>query len=237
LACAAADETERLHDELNRAVPPPPNSAKSVGCWNWNSPQQVMETLARAGCEVDNTQAETLAATNHPLAQLLLRYRNARIRVTTCGAKWLAHVAEDGREYTNWWQLGCKTGWMSSATPSLQQIPREASYRRCFRASEGRVLVKADYSQIELRLAAKIADDRAMINAYLRGDDLHTLTAQRITGKQGVTKQERQLAKQVNFGLIYGMIVEGLRKTARCDFGLDLSQEDARRYCQAFFAA
>jgi DNA polymerase-1 len=237
LARAAGDEADRLREELQKAVPPRPHSGQRADPWNWSSPQQVKEALALAGCQVANTQAETLAATDHPLAQLLLRLRTASKRATTYGTRWLEHVADDGRVYTDWRQIGCITGRMSSSQPNLQQIPRATAYRQCFRPREGCVLVKADYSQIELRIAAKISGDQAMIDAYLRGEDLHTLTAQRLTGKQVVSKQERQLAKPVNFGLIYGMSIEGLRATARTDYGLDLSQEDASRYRQAFFEA
>jgi DNA polymerase I-like protein with 3'-5' exonuclease and polymerase domains len=237
LARAAGDEADRLREELHRAAPSRTRPAKAPEPWNWNSPHQVKEALALAGCQVDNTQAETLAATDHPLAQLLLRHRTASKRATTYGTKWLAHVADDGRVYTDWRQIGCITGRMSSSRPNLQQIPRDPRYRKCFRPPEGRVLMKADYSQIELRIAAKIANEQAMIDAYRRGEDLHALTAQCITGKQEVTREERQLAKPVNFGLIYGMSTEGLRTTARTDYGLDISQEDARRYREAFFAA
>src|SRR5262249_60880371 len=125
----------------------------------------------------------------------------------------------------------------SSSKPNLQQIPRDSRYRKCFRAPEGRCLARADFSQVELRIAARITGDPAMVGAFQRGADLHTLTAQRLTGKQEVTKQERQLAKPINFGLIYGMSDKGLRAIALTDYGLELSQEEARRYRQAFFEA
>jgi len=193
--------------------------------------------LSLAGCEVNDTSNETLAAVSHPLADLLRRYRLAGKRSSTYGTDWLNHVAADGRVYTDWRQLGCKTGRMASGNPNLQNVPRGAAYRSCFRAPEDRVFVKADYSQIELRIAAKIANEYRMIEAYQRREDLHRLTAQRMTGKSEVSKEERQLAKPVNFGLNYGLGASALRRKAKTDYGLDLSQEDAERYRQAFFAA
>jgi DNA polymerase-1 len=97
--------------------------------------------------------------------------------------------------------------------------------------------VKADYSQIELRIAAKITTDTAMLAAYLDGLDLHTLTAQRVLGLTEVTPEQRQLAKAVNFGLLYGMGARGFRLYAKGQYGLDLTEEQAGRYREAFFQA
>jgi DNA polymerase I len=204
--------------------------------WNWNSHEQVKEALERAGCVLKDTKDDTLAAAGHPLADLVRRYRSAQKARSTYGEAWLKHVADDGRVYADWRQCGAKTGRMSSGKPNLQNLPRDPRYRRCFIAPPGRVLVRADYSQVELRIAAKVSGDKAMIDAYMRGDDLHTLTAQRMTGKESVSKEERQFAKPVNFGLIYGLGVSSLCRKAKADYGLDLSEADATRYRRAFFA-
>jgi DNA polymerase-1 len=116
-------------------------------------------------------------------------------------------------------------------------LPRGKEYRRCFAAPPGRVLVKADYSQVELRIAAKVSGDQAMRDAYARGLDLHTLTAQRILGKADVTREDRQLAKAVNFGLLYGMGAKGFRVYARSQYGVAMTDAEAARYRQAFFDA
>jgi DNA polymerase I len=102
-------------------------------------------------------------------------------------------------------------------------------------APPGRVLVKADYSQIELRIAAKVSGDKALLAAYQRGDDLHTMTARNVLGIADVTKEHRQLAKALNFGLLYGMGARGFRQYAKGQYGLDLSEADAHRYRTAFF--
>jgi DNA polymerase-1 len=96
-------------------------------------------------------------------------------------------------------------------------------------------LVKADYSQIELRIAAAIAPDRRMLEAYRQGQDLHTLTAQMVLGKAEVTKEDRQRAKAVNFGLIYGMSAETLREHARNNYGVELSEAEAQEFRRRFF--
>src|SRR5208337_5365641 len=113
----------------------------------------------------------------HPIADKVRNHREARKRCSTYGKDWLKHVTSDGRVYANWRQIGAASGRMSCSSPNLQQLPR-GEYRRCFVAPPGRVLVKADYSQIELRIAAKISEDAAMLRAYRDGADLHTLTAQ-----------------------------------------------------------
>jgi len=141
----------------------------------------------------ENTTDETLAAVDHPLAQLLRRYREANKRASTYGTDWLQQVADDGRVYPSWRQIGAASGRMSCSEPNMQQLPR-GEYRRCVVAPPGRVLVKADYSQIELRIAAKVSGDKALLAAYHRGDDLHTITARNVLGIVDVTKQDRQLA-------------------------------------------
>src|SRR5262249_33421383 len=172
LAEQAAAEAERLAAELDAAAPTDPDVL--ITGWNWDSPVQVKRCLALAGHAVDSTDDDTLAAVNHPLARLLRDYREAKKKVTTYGADWLKYVAADGRVYPNWRQIGAASGRMSCSGPNLQQLPR-GQYRHCVVAPPGRVLVKADYSQIELRIAAKITGDQALLDVYQRGEDLHTI--------------------------------------------------------------
>jgi DNA polymerase I-like protein with 3'-5' exonuclease and polymerase domains len=234
LADAACREADHLRQELDRQAPARPGTFDGMAGWNWDSTHQAREALALAGCEVENTADETLAAVDHPLAQLLRRYRLARKRGSTYGIDWLAHVREDGRVYPSWRQIGAASGRMSCSDPNMQQLPR-GDYRRCIVAPPGRVLVKADYSQIELRIAAKISGDKALLDAYQRGDDLHSITARNVLGIADVTKQHRQLAKALNFGLLYGMGARGFRQYAKSQYGLDLTEDEARRYRDAFF--
>jgi DNA polymerase-1 len=234
LARTAVEEADHLREELHQDAPPKPTKGLISEPWNWDSTQQARQALALAGCPVEDTGDATLAAVDHPLAQLLRRYRLARKRGSTYGTDWLAHVADDSRVYAGWRQIGSRAGRMSCSDPNRQQLPR-GDHRRCVVAPPDRVLVKADYSQIELRIAAKVSGDKALLEAYQRGDDLHTRTARTVLGVEEVTKQHRQLAKALNFGLLYGMGARGFRPYAKSQYGLDLTEEQATQYRNAFF--
>jgi DNA polymerase-1 len=237
LAAEATREAQTLAGQLDEAAPPRPGYLPGQGAWNWDSPEQVREALALAGAPLDGTDDDALAGAGHPLAELVRRHRGAGKLASTYGAGWPKGNTVGGRLFAGWRQLGCITGRMASGSPNLQNLPADPRYRACFRAPAGRVLVKADYAQVELRIAARVTGDEAMRAAYARGDDLHAMTARSMTGKAEVSKHERQLAKPVNFGLIYGLGVPSLRRKARADYGLDLGEGEARRYKAAFFAA
>jgi DNA polymerase I-like protein with 3'-5' exonuclease and polymerase domains len=234
LARAADQEAERLRRELDAGAPFRPGTLEGCSSWNWDSPQQAQKALALAGCNVEDTTDETLASVEHPQAQLLRAYRLVSKRGGTYGTEWLSHVEANGRVYPHWRQTGAASGRMSCSDPNMQNLPRGA-YRRCVVAPPGRVLVKADYSQIELRIAAKVSGDKALLDAYRRGDDLHTITARNVLGIAEVTKEHRQLAKALNFGLLYGMGARGFRQYAKAHYGLALTEADAHRYRSAFF--
>ncbi len=204
------------------------------GChrWNWDSHLQIKEAFALSGCPVESTADEALLDVEHPLVDALQAYRTAGKLASE--ATGVLEKIEGGRLYPDWRQMGARTGRMACARPNMQQCTK-AGFRHVFAAPAGCVLVKADYSQIELRIACKVASERVMLEAYRQGQDIHRLTAQRITGKQEVTKEERQLSKPVNFGLIYGLGVPSLMKKAKGDYGVILTQADATRYHQAFF--
>ncbi len=223
------EEKDRLGLSLKELAPEHPDGKG----WNWGSWQQVLRAFSLLGVELSDTREETISRCDHPLAKILLEYRKASKVTSTYGQKLLDKVEEDGRIYASWWQIGAATGRMACSSPNLQNLPPEV--RKHVRALEGKVLVKADYSQIELRIAAKISGDERMLEAYERGDDLHSITARGITGKEEITKEERKLAKAVNFGLLYGQGAEGLRNYARGSYGVEMSLEDAWRYRQRFF--
>jgi DNA polymerase-1 len=235
LAAEANQETIRLAEQLDRLAP---NNTTLTATTNWNSPDQVKVALKHVGIALDSTEDDALAAVNHPLAETLREYRSTAKLSSTYGTAWLKHVTPDGRVYATWKQIGAgASGRMSCKEPNLQNLPRDPRYRRCFIAPPGRVLVKADYSQIELRIAAKIANDQRMLDAYCKGEDLHTLTASAILIKpvSEVTKADRQLAKAVNFGLLYGQGAEGLMVYARSNYGVSLTIEEASAHRETFF--
>jgi DNA polymerase-1 len=235
LAQKSESELQRLRADLDGKAPSVPGSFDGMSSWNWDSPVQVKETFRLLGFDLESTDDEALAAVEHPLADLLRQYRAVSKLVSSYGRKLLEHVASDGRIYPTWRQLGApSSGRMSCSDPNLQQLPR-GEYRRCIVAPPGRVLVKADYSQIELRIAAKISGDKALLDAYLQGEDLHVRTARNVLGIAEVTKKHRQLAKALNFGLLYGMGIRGFRRYAKSEYRLNLTEQEAGEYREAFF--
>ncbi len=204
---------------------------------NWNSPKQVLELFSELGILISNTNATTMTglAADHEIAAALLEYRKASKRAGMYGEDFAGFVAEDGRIHADFRQIGARSGRMSCSGPNLQQVPKAAEYRECFRAPEGRRLVKADYSQIELRIAATIAPDQRLLQAYRDGEDVHIITARSVLGRQEISKTDRQQAKAVNFGLLYGMGPTKFRIYAKTTYGVDLTEEQATSYRDRFF--
>jgi P4 family phage/plasmid primase-like protien len=206
---------------------------------NWRSPKQILELLREQGLDISDTAEATLkrVAGQSEIARLLLDHRKAQSMLRLYGKDFDKHVQVDSRIHADFLQLGSRAGRMSCTGPNLQQVPNTGAYRSCFRAPEGRKLIKADYSQIELRIAAEITQDPDLLEAYRTGEDLHTLTAQRVLGKDEVTKADRTAAKALNFGLLYGMGAPRLREHAKTAYGVDLTAEQAGEYRAKFFAA
>ena len=203
---------------------------------NPSSPAQLQAALARAGVAVANTNEETLRASGDTrFVPLILALRSSE--KTAQQAQSLRDcVAADGRIHGRFDPTGTATGRFSSKEPNLQNIGR-GPLRECFIAPEGCRLVVADYSQIELRAAAAIAGETKMLAAYRRGEDLHRGTAAAVLGKpvEAVTKEDRQLAKAVNFGLLYGQSPPGLVKYAASSYGVTLPEDDAQEIRAKFF--
>ena len=172
---------------------------------------------------------------------MLLEYREAEKRAGTYGLAWLEKAVHPmpGRVHADYLQLGSRAGRMSCTKPNVQNLPRTKTYRGCITAESGSCIVKADYSQIELRIAAVIAQDVAMLEAYRAGQDLHSLTAARLLGvaPEQVTSESRQLAKAVNFGLLYGMGARTLQTYARQNYRVSLTLKEAEQYRLRFFTA
>jgi DNA polymerase-1 len=205
---------------------------------NPNSPAQVKAALDSAGLSLPNTAQETLAShMDHPFVASLVECRQqGKLASMLAGLR--KQLDDDGRLRASFNPLGTCTGRFSSSKPNLQNIPRGAP-RTIIVAQPGMRLVRADYSQIELRIVAALANEKRMLQAFRGGQDLHRLTAAFITGKnpEDVTKQERQEAKAVNFGFIYGQGADGFRKKAKADYGLDLTLQRAEELRTAFFSA
>jgi DNA polymerase I len=171
-----------------------------------------------------------------PPIRHLLEVRRLEKRVRDFGRTLLDHVhPATWRIHGDFMPAAAKSGRFSCREPNLQQLPLEA--RVAFRASPGRRMVVADYSQMELRAAAELAADPAMRAAFHAGADLHRLTAAAIAGvdPDEVTREQRQAAKAVNFGAVFGQGPNGLVQTAWDNYGLVLSLADAQRAQDAFF--
>ncbi|MGI8555997.1 MAG: DNA polymerase [Pyrinomonadaceae bacterium] len=178
---------------------------------NLNSQAQVTDALKNLGVPVPEStrgwQLQPLAA-QYPVVAKLLEYRGVAKSLTSFGENILEFIEpKTGRIHSDFRQIGAPTGRFSCSKPNIQQIPHGAEYRRCFRAPEGRKLIIADYSQIELRILAEFSGDKNFINAFISGEDFHTTTAAQIFNVQPeeVTADQRSFAKRLNFGVVYGI--------------------------------
>ena len=216
--------------------------------FNLNSPKQLGEILfGRMGLPVvrktasgaPSTDEEVLSrlAQDYPLPKVLLEYRGLSKLKSTYTDKLPRMVdASTGRVHTSYAQAAVITGRLASSDPNLQNIPvRTAEGRRvreAFVAGEGRQIVSADYSQIELRVMAHVADDASLQAAFNRGDDIHRATAAEVFGvdAESVSSDQRRAAKAINFGLIYGMSAFGLAAN------LGITREAAQVYMNRYFA-
>ncbi len=212
---------------------------KSYG-HNANSTKQVLKMLNDNGIDVENTSKHSLAHySRHPIVVSLLKYRTASKALSSFLRSIPRQINRStGRLHPHYSQIGAWSGRMSCGGPNIQQIPRGQAFRECFAAPPGRKMIIADYSQIELRVIAQISGDPRMIEAYRNGEDLHRLTAALVLQKQigVITKKERQAAKAVNFGLVFGMGVAGLKAYALETYGVEMSMDEAELFKKRFFA-
>lgn len=197
--------------------------------FNIGSPKQLSEVLFDADklnlphgkkgkTGVYSTSADELnrIADFHPAVPKILEWRAISKLDSTYASGLLPKIREDGRIHTTFTQAMTNTGRLSSVDPNLQNIPvrseEGARIRECFTAPEGKILVDADYSQIELRLLAAMSGDEVMTEAFLNGEDIHRRTASKVFGvpEDEVTHDQRAAAKTVNFSIVYGVSDFGL---------------------------
>ena len=212
--------------------------------FNINSPKQLGEILfvklaiptkkkTKSGFSTNAEVLEKLAD-EYEIVKFILEYRTyTKLKSTYCDGL-LKEIAADGRIHSTFNQTETRTGRISSTEPNLQNIPVRTELgremRKFFIADDGKVLVDADYSQIELRVLSDIADDKAMIDAFNNGDDIHAITASQVFKMplQMVTPLMRSRAKAVNFGIVYGIGAFSLAK----DIGG--SRAEADRYIKDY---
>ncbi len=213
--------------------------------FNVSSPKQVGEILfdklgLKGGKKTSTGQYSTsesvLEKIEHPITNLILEYRGlSKLKSTYTDGLLKQANNETHRVHTSYHQALTATGRLSSTDPNLQNIPvREdigRQIRKAFIAPKGRVLLAADYSQIELRLMAHFSQDDALVDAFNHGQDVHRRTAAEVLGiaLDDVTSNQRRQAKAVNFGLLYGMSEFGLTRQ------LGFSREESRSYIGKYF--
>ena len=218
--------------------------------FNLNSPQKLSQALfgqlkieppdgtKKTASGHYSTAADVLAQLKdeHEIVQWVLQNRElSKLKSTYVDALPKQVNERTGRVHTSYNQVGSVTGRIASSDPNLQNIPirtkRGRQVRQAFVATDGNVLLAIDYSQIELRVVAHIADDKAMLAAFKSGEDIHATTAAKILGKElkDVNEDDRRNAKAINFGLIYGMSAFGLTRTS------DLTLAEAQDFVKAYF--
>jgi DNA polymerase-1 len=212
-----------------------------------NSPQQLAEVLfdklnlqmpRRIRAKARSTAAEVLEelALTHELPKKVLEYRElSKLKSTYADALPRLIHPSTGRLHTRFSQTGTATGRLSSSNPNLQNIPVRTELGREIRAAfvalPGRLLLSADYSQIELRILAHLSEDPVLVEAFRRGEDVHSRTAQEVFGVApfAQTPEHRRAAKVINFGVIYGLSAFGLAQQ------LGIDQREAAKFIAAYF--
>ena len=218
--------------------------------FNLNSPKQLQEILfdkmgiptkglkktAKGGISTNEAVLEQLAP-DYPLPKIILQNRSlAKLKSTYTDKLPEMIYPKDGRVHTTYAQAVAITGRLASNNPNLQNIPIRTAegrrVRRAFTAPQGSVIVSADYSQIELRIMARLSGDKTLITAFQNGEDVHRRTAAEVFGiaPENVSPEQRRYAKTINFGLIYGMGQYGLAKS------LGIDNLSAKNFIDRYFA-
>lgn len=215
------NSTQQLSNAIfNRLKLVPPDRTRRTDAGNFSTSAEVLESLKG----------------KHPVVDLLLEFRElSKLKSTYLDALPEQVNPRTGRVHTSYNQAGSVTGRIASSDPNLQNIPVRTELgrrvRQAFIAAPGFTLLSVDYSQVELRIAAHMSNDQAMLAAFRADQDIHTATAAAILGKtlDQVTKDERRNAKAINFGLLYGMSPYGLTRTS------DLTLAEAEDFVEAYF--
>jgi len=207
---------------------------------NLNSPIQLIKALNLVGIHVTSASKEELAKFDHPVLDALKEFKTNEKLLNTFIYKMPGYVNPiTGRVHAEYYQIGAVTGRFSCRKPNMQQQPSRTlkNWKEIFVAGDGKRIVTADYSQIELRIVGQVAKDQKYIDAYnTAGVDLHIRTAAALFNVQEseVTNTQRSMAKAVNFGLNYGMWANGLVKRLKADANVEVTPEEAQAYAEGF---
>jgi DNA polymerase I len=248
LAVEIDNLAERIYKQVGEAISmEPAGPEKPPHRFNINSPKQLGDVLFNKMLlpkpmkygkgKVVSTAQDVLEelAEHHTVPALVLEYRQLSKLKSTYLDSLPQLVDSEGRVHTTFNQVGTATGRLSSTNPNLQNIPVRTALGREIRAAfvpaPGNLLMSADYSQIELRLMAHLSEDPLLLNAYRTGQDIHTLTAAEVFGVDPATmsKETRNRAKAVNFGIVYGISPFGLAAQ------LNIPQSEAKQYIETYY--
>lgn len=219
----------------------------SIANINWGSSKQLGEYLFKEcmmpvfektpkGAPSTNSRAlKKLADAGFEIASLILEYKFYKQAMKMFLDPW-KEVIYKGRIYPNFNIDTVRTGRTSSSNPNLQQVPRDINLRSIFTAPKGSLFLEIDHSQLELRVASHVMNERTMIEAYRNDEDLHTKTAELIVGHKP-SKEERTMAKPVNFGFLYGMQASSFPEYAFSNYGLKFTSEQGKLFRDGFFKA
>jgi DNA polymerase-1 len=223
-------EKDRLEKKLQQYA-----KSKKMSGFNPRNPVHVKKLLHSHGYNLQSTSAADLERIllvhpEEPFINSLLEYRKLRQQIGFL-KNWTDN-AREGRIYPRLTQLGGRSGRITCSRPNIQQVPREPHLKKLFVASQGMTFVEADFSAIEMRIIAVLSGDKAMQNIFKKGLDPHKQTAQAIFQKTKISDEERQIAKTLNYGTIYGggvnMILSNLPS---------LTEDDAKEFLYRFYAA
>ena len=216
---------------------------------NWNSSGQVAEVLfEKEGLPIlkkskktgkpsaDAAVLKRLAAQGHELPKQILDYKAANTLNKMFLNRWEDDLGPDKRIHPSFNLTNVVSGRTSCQNPNLQQVPRTKDVRGIYKAPPGRLFFEADYSQLELRIAADYANDKTMLDIYRHNGDIHTTTANLMTGGREPTKEERSKAKAVNFGFLYGMMAKKFVDYAYNSYGVIFTLAEATEFREKFFA-
>lgn len=211
-----------------------------VGTWlEKNLPPEILPLWPKTATGKMQTDSHVFADfSNFPIVEPFSNYQKWSKLTSSFGRPLLDFINPETKKiHASYWLGGARTGRLSSSKPNLQQLPsKEGYFREVFVPAQDSIFICADFSQIEIRVAAELSRDCEMLRAYKEGIDIHNLTASKVTGKNlsDLTKMDRSLAKAFNFGLMFGLGVKGFSHYARKLYGIDISQEAAEKAIQIF---
>jgi DNA polymerase-1 len=217
-----------------------PNSPQQLGeIWfeKWSLP---IHKRTATGSPSTDSEVRTLLAmglSDGPKKRHILavdQFKKVSKRLSAYVDSWPRFMDAEGRVHPSFKLMKVLTGRTSSSDPNIQNVPHETDYRSVFGGVEGWSWVKADLSQIELRVAAFVSRDSRLLEAYRNGEDLHMVTAKLVLGEE--TPEARYRAKTLNFGLLYEAGPEKLREIALFEYGVSFSSREAKTHHQNFFS-